>query len=99
VYECDAGFYRKDGGCHACSTGACEAGRRWEACSADADRRCDAECVNASKPLLNARWAASAGRDCPWECEPGFALVRTDYWVFALEECVAAGLEEQSVYY
>ena len=37
--------------------------------------------------------------DCPWECEPGFALVRTDYWVFALEECVAAGLEGQSVYY
>ena len=63
----------------------------WEDCSADADRRCDGECVNASKPLLNARWAVSGsgGRDCPWECEAGHALVRTDYWVFVLEECVA----------
>ena len=98
VYECDAGFYRRGGGCEACSTKACEAGRRWEACSADADRRCDAECVNASKPLLNSRWVAGTRGDCPWECEEGFALVRTDYWVFALEECVAAA-QKESVYY
>jgi hypothetical protein len=93
IYECDAGYYRDGGGCARCSTGACEAGRRWEDCSLDADRRCDAECVNASKPLLNARWATSGSRDCPWECAEGFALVRTDYWVFVLEECVAIGPE------
>ena len=95
IYECDSGFYRDETGgggrCRPCSTDGCEAGQVWEDCSADADRRCDGECVNASKPLLNARWAVSGsgGRDCPWECEAGHALVRTDYWVFVLEECVA----------
>lgn len=102
VFECDPGFYLRRanatssgavGECVACSTAPCAPGRMWEDCGPDQDRRCDAECVsNASKPLFHAKWAASrrAG-ECPWECESGYELVRSDYWMFAVDECVWRG--------
>jgi hypothetical protein len=87
IYECDAGYYKSTGHrCSACSTGACPAGRLRGECTADADTTCDAECVNTSKPLLYSKWVEGEG--CPWACEAGYALQRSDYWVFEINECV-----------
>jgi len=89
LYECDAGHYRKGvWECGRCSEEPCPPGRQWEACARDADRKCELECVNASKPMFNAKWAAGTGPgDCPWECEEGYTLARSDYWVFVIYEC------------
>jgi hypothetical protein len=89
LYECDAGYYREGArGCARCSEAPCPAGKQWEACVRDADRKCELECANASKPMFNAKWAASTGPgDCPWECEAGYSMARSDYWVFVIYEC------------
>ena len=93
VYRCNAGYYYyKDGGCAACSTTACPAGFMWSDCREDADRGCETECVNTSKPMFNSKWAvATAARDCPWECEAGYHAVVTDYWMFQIHECAPLG--------
>lgn len=90
VFECEAGLYYAEGECVPCSTSACSPGKQWEDCTRDADRRCEVDCVsNASKPLFNAKWAASSkAGECPWECEAGFALVKSDYVLFEISECV-----------
>ena len=93
VYKCDAGYYFSEwdgGACKACSTGQCPAGFKGRACTEYADRVCDAECVNASKPTFHSTWAQATpdGDACPWACEPGYKAVETDYWMFRLHECI-----------
>ena len=89
IYECYPGYYRSAGhGCSACTTGPCPAGRMRGECTADADRTCDAECVNTTKPLLYSKWMVASDSSCPWACEDGHALRRSDYWVFVINECL-----------
>lgn len=89
IYECYPGYYRSAGhGCTACTTGPCPAGRMRGECTADADRTCDAECVNTTKPLLYSKWMVASDSSCPWACEDGHALRRSDYWVFVINECL-----------
>ena len=100
VLECNPGFYYRrsenntasgGGECVACSTEPCPAGYTGELCTADADRGCEEECRNESKPMFYSKWAAAErlGREnCPWECEDGYAAVVSDYWMFQILECV-----------
>ena len=93
VYACNTGFYREagTGSCVKCSTEACAAGFAWSDCSADADRGCDAECRNESKPAFHSKWVAmrtmKEGK-CPWACEDGYVDTVSDYWMFQIRECV-----------
>ena len=92
MYKCDAGFYFSEwdaGACKPCSASQCPAGFRETPCSDFADRACDIECVNTSKPTFHSAWASAAeGSPCPWESEDGYEAVETDYWMFRLHECV-----------
>ena len=90
VFACNTGFYRdtSTGGCSRCSTTACAAGFAWSDCSADADRGCDTECRNESKPVFHSKWVPSTERKCPWACEDGYVDTVSDYWMFQIRECV-----------
>lgn len=64
IYQCNTGYYRREeggGGCAACSTTPCAAGFMWRDCAADADRGCEEECVNTSKPMFNSKWVVADG--------------------------------------
>ena len=96
VLECDPGFYYYNssgrGECVRCSNEPCPAGYVWSPCTTDADRGCEEECRNESKPIFHSKWAKAAMGPwgaCPWECEEGYAVAVSDYWVFQIYECVA----------
>lgn len=94
VYKCDPGYYFNEwdsGACKPCSTAPCPPGLKGTACTDYADRACDNECVNTSKPTFHSVWAEAgpaAASPCPWVCEDGYEAVETDYWMFQLHECV-----------
>jgi hypothetical protein len=94
VYKCDPGYYFNEwdgGACKPCSTAPCPPGLKGTACTDYADRVCDSECVNTSKPTFHSVWAEAgpaAASPCPWVCEDGYEAVETDYWMFQLHECV-----------
>lgn len=96
VYKCDAGYFFSEwdgGACKPCSAEPCPPGLRSTPCTEYADRVCDIECVNTSKPTFHSTWArasAGAGPPCPWKCEDGYDAVESDYWMFRLHECVPA---------
>lgn len=101
VYQCNAGYYFSEwdmGTCKTCSVEPCAAGFRGRACTEYADKVCDTECSNASKPVFYSKWVvgtagvgAELEGECPWMCEDGYMATMTDYVLFQIHECVPEG--------
>ena len=85
-YRCLPGHFHAGGGCQACSVTACSNGTVLTPCSLLQDGNCDVQCANETMPAEHA-WYEEG---CRWACEPGYAAVLVDYWVFRYFVCAQA---------
>lgn len=85
LWQCNAGYYEYNGRCWPCTVKQCPFGSKYTPCSRYEDSHCRVPCVNATKPLEYARWAAG----CTWECEAGYRLVKKEFAGWSEYACEA----------